>query len=83
VATDPTTFSWVLPVDIVYVKGELTGVSGYEVESSGLLLSATSVTDASLPSSGAGFWYLVKPVCFVGSWQSEVGAEPGRDEALP
>jgi hypothetical protein len=83
VATDPETFSWGVPVDIVYVQGDLAGISSYEVETSGLLLSATSLTDAAVPASGAGSWYLVKPVCFVGSWQSEVGAEPGRDDVLP
>jgi hypothetical protein len=83
VATDPETFSWGVPVDVVYVQGDLAGISSYEVETSGLLLSATSLTDAAVPASGAGSWYLVKPVCFVGSWQSEVGAEPGRDEVLP
>jgi len=37
-------------------------------------------TDA--PATGQGLYYLVRPLgC--GSWQSEPGAEPGRDTALP
>jgi hypothetical protein len=83
VATDPETFSWALATDVVYVKGDLAGVSSYEVETSGLLMGATSLADASVPASGTGSWYLVRPGCLVGSWQSEVGAEPGRDEMLP
>jgi hypothetical protein len=43
----------------------------------------TSFTDDADPDSGSGFYYLARPDCLVGSWQSTFGAEPGRDAALP
>jgi len=39
--------------------------------------------DSAVPGSGQGFFYLAKPDCGVGSWQSILGGEPGRDAALP
>jgi len=46
-------------------------------------LLATGLIDATVPTAGAGFYYLVKPDCAVGSWQSTIGAEPARDDVLP
>ena len=40
-------------------------------------------TDAEPLAPGTGFYYLLRPDCLVGSWQTTVGAEPGRDAALP
>jgi hypothetical protein len=50
-----------------------------------VLFDATTLTDASIPPVAAGFYYLVRlaGTCSAASWQSTVGAEPGRDLALP
>ena len=76
-------FGWAEAADAVYVRGDLAQVASYTIEFTQSLVLAQGFTDASLPVSGAGFWYLVKPDCAVGSWQSSLGAEPGRDPALP
>jgi hypothetical protein len=83
VATDTDTFSWVLAADVVYVRGDLAAVASYGVDTMQTLPLATSLTDASIPGSGSGFYYLLRPDCSVGSWQTEIGAEPGRDVTLP
>ena len=49
----------------------------------GCLALTNDLTDSSEPASGTGFYYLVRPDCLVGSWQTSLGAEPGRDLALP
>jgi hypothetical protein len=78
------TLTWVSPADVTFVRGELATVGNYEVNDSGVLFGATSLTDAALPSEGMGFYYLLRlaGTCGVGSWQSVLGAEPGRDESL-
>ena len=47
--------------------------------------AANAVQTLSDPQPGAGFYYLVRRggSCEAASWQTEVGAEPGRDAALP
>ena len=82
-ATDTETFLWPVAADVIYVRGDLADVDLYAVDTVELLILATSLTDASVPESGAGFFYLVRPDCLVGSWQTSLGAEPGRDLALP
>jgi len=82
-ATDASSFAWTNPADAVYVRGGLDVVSGYGIDYFEALPLATGFIDESVPGTGAGFYYLVKPDCSVGSWQSELGAEPGRDAALP
>jgi hypothetical protein len=78
------TFSWVLPTDTRFVRGDLTALSAYAFDLTGDLAGATSFTDASLPAPGSGFYYLFRPAgsCLVGSWQTSPGAEPGRDAVL-
>jgi hypothetical protein len=83
VATDPATFSWPSAADVVHVRGGLAGVSAYVFDELGTLPRATSLSDNDSPPAGSGFWYLLRPDCPLGSWQSEIGAEPGRDAALP
>jgi len=56
-----------------YVTGAATGC----------LALTDDLTDSSVPVTGAGFYYLVRPDCGVGSWQTSLGAEPGRDLELP
>jgi len=83
VATDPDSFSWILAADVVYVKGDLAAVAGYAVDTVDTLPLATSLTDSSTPASGSGFYYLLRPDCLIGSWQTTIGSEPGRDTTLP
>jgi hypothetical protein len=83
VAEDSQTFSWSEPAEIVYVRGDLSLVSTYMVDLVQALPLGTSFMDSSVPASSEGFFYLVKPDCGVGSWQTTLGAEPGRDAALP
>ena len=79
------TFTWTLPADVMFVRGGLATVGSYGVSNSGVLVGATSLTDASTPPPDTGFYYLVRLAgsCAVGSWQSVLGAEPGRDQVLP
>ena len=85
VATSATTFSWSMPSDVKFVRGDLGSVSSYPVDLVGDLSRATTLTDPDSPAAGAGFYYLLRPAgtCRVGSWQTVLGAEPGRDAALP
>ncbi len=83
VAEDSETFSWPVGADVVFVKGDLANVSTYTVDLVDSLALTSELMDSSLPDSGAGFYYLVRPDCAVGSWQTSLGAEPERDLALP
>ena len=84
-AATPGMFTWTTPADVMFVRGDLASVGSYGINDSGVLLGATSLTDATVPSAGTGYYYLVRIAgsCSVGSWQSEVGDEPGRDQVLP
>jgi hypothetical protein len=84
-ASTDDTFAWALPADVKFVRGDLLSVAGYAVDDSGDLVGATSLIDATVPASGTGFYYLVRLAgsCTVGSWQSVIGAEAGRDQVLP
>ncbi len=57
--------------------------STYTVDLVDSVALTNDLTDSSVPDSGAGFYYLVRPDCGVGSWQTTLGAEPERDLALP
>jgi hypothetical protein len=85
IATADDTFAWISPAAVRFVRGDLSSVASYAVDDSGDLVGATSLTDATVPASGSGFYYLVRLAgsCTVGSWQSALGAEAGRDQALP
>ena len=83
VAEDQQTFSWPVAADVVYVKGNLANVSTYTVDLVDSIALTNDLTDSSVPVSGAGFFYLVRPDCLVGSWQTSLGAEPERDLELP
>jgi len=84
-AAGANTFSWSTPADVKFVRGDLAVMSGYTVDLSGDLSGATSLTDSTVPPPGSGFFNLVRLAgsCRAGSWQSSMGAEPGRDLALP
>ena len=75
--------SGMVAADVVYVKGNLSDVSSYVVDLMDSIALTNDLTDSSVPASGAGFYYLVRPDCAVGSWQTSLGAEPGRDLVLP
>ena len=85
VAVSVDTFAWGSQADVMYVRGDLAGLSSYGFSESGSLAAATSLTDPSAPSAGTGFYYLVRLAgsCVAGSWQSVLGDEPGRDLTLP
>ena len=83
VAASSDSFSWPGAADVWYVRGDLSGVDAYGVDLVETLPMATGFTDRSEPVIDAGFFYLVRPDCAVGSWQTSVGAEPERDVALP
>lgn len=82
-ALDEDEFEWARPADVMYVRDDLDLVSSYAVDIVQTLPASQGLQDTALPASGAGFYYLVRPACAVGSWQSSLGAEPGRDAALP
>ena len=82
-ALDSETFSWDEPAEVVYASGDLALVSTYMVDLVQTLPLGTSFMEPSLPDTGQGYFYLVKPDCRVGSWQTDAGAEPKRDLALP
>ena len=82
-AQDIDTLVWDDPLDVRFVKGDLADVATYGTSSEGLLLGATML-DISLddPMSGSGLYFLFRP-SGCGSWQTQAGAEPDRDTALP
>jgi hypothetical protein len=81
-----TTFRWPASVSYRSVRGSFgssADIGAYAVNRIALG-SGTSIVDASTPNAGSGFWYLVKPGgCTPTSWQSTLGAQPGRDLAIP
>jgi hypothetical protein len=82
-ALDEATFGWPDPADALWVRGHLALVAAYDVAEQGSLDLATTLVHGLVPPVGAGFFYLLRPDCPVGSWQNTPGAEPGRDLALP
>jgi cysteine-rich repeat protein len=91
-ASNTTAFSWSVPRDVQWVRGNLAAVSSYsyiEFVGSGF---ATSITSGSVPAPGSGFYYLVKPWCPATTWSSGGAGEcavpgscpaGGRDGNLP
>ena len=77
--------SWPEPVETGIVKGDLALVNTYEFEVFVEFPTASAIQTLSDPRRGAGFYYLVRRggSCEAASWQTEVGAEPDRDAALP
>jgi hypothetical protein len=76
-------FIWPMAAEALYVRGDLSGVSRYGFDQFGLVPFGTTLVDTTQPESGAGFYYLLRPDCPEGSWQTSPGAEPARDAALP
>jgi len=79
-------FGWPNSADYFFVKGEFTspadvGTYAYTVFNPG---SGLVLNDPAQPSPGSGLWYLLRPQCDAGSWNSGGPSEvPGRDELLP
>jgi hypothetical protein len=74
---------WSTAMDVRWRKGDLTGLDNYTMDEAGSLYGAASL-DISMdsPVSGSGMYYMVRQQgC--GSWQTSLGAEPGRDAQLP
>ncbi len=82
-ANDAQMFVWSLPVEVLYARGPISGVATYTTDVVQALPQGSVLTDATQPAAGAGFYYLVRPDCPAGSWQTTPGAEPGRDAVLP
>lgn len=83
---DKATLRWPNPDSFKAVRGRFTtssdiGSYGTDWITTGF---GTTLSDASTPPAGRGSWYLVKRWgCIQSSWQSSLGAEPGRDPAIP
>jgi len=82
-AASTTTFSWSNPTRVKYVRGPLSLVGSYTTDLVGTLANASSFTDTTAPVPASGFYYVFRPDCSVGSWQTTIGAEPARDTSLP
>jgi hypothetical protein len=80
-AQNRETLVWAAPAVVHFVKGDLAGVSSYQTTAEGSLVGATML-DISLDDPSPGLYFALKP-SGCGSWQTEAGAEPDRDAALP
>ena len=86
VDANKTTFRWPAAVSFRAVRGAFAspqdiGLYAVNHAQSG---TGTFFTDTAVPVTGTGAWYLVKRGgCTPTSWQSTLGAEPGRDIAIP
>jgi subtilisin family serine protease len=85
VASAHDTFSWTVPRDIDWVRGDLAFLRFLATNGGGAERLADSLTDVTEPVVGRGLYYLVKfgGMCEGGSWQTVPGAEPARDMLLP
>ncbi len=77
-AVDATTFGWDNAADARYVRGPLASVATLATDASGTLTEASELIDAEDPAAGAGFFYLLALDCAARSYQTVLGAEPGR-----
>jgi len=82
-APDRHRLVWTMPADVRYARGDLAAVSSYATTGDGPLVAATfHDISGDHPAPNSGLYYVIKPLgC--GSWQTLVGAEPGRDTGLP
>ena len=76
-------FSWPVPANVDWVRGDLDSVDNYDFDLSSSETYATSITDGSVPDPGSGYYYVVRFQGADGSWQTTAGAEPDRDVELP
>jgi len=91
VAADVSSVSWPAPADIVWARGDLTGVGSYSIVDHASASAVSSIGSGPLPAVGAGWYVLLRPDCPLGSWSSGGAGEcatPGscplsRDDVLP
>ncbi len=83
VAFDPENFTWNVAAPVIWARGGLASVSSYTTDLIETQGPGIKFTDLTIPAPGTGFFYLVRPDCPVGSWQTSPGAEPARDGVLP
>jgi hypothetical protein len=81
VALNNTTFTWNTLLDARFVRGLLSSVRTYATNLSGTLRDATRYLDLDTPPAGNGYYYIFAPDCPGRSYQTTLGAEPGRDLA--
>ncbi len=83
-ALDKGTLGWSQPEDIEFVRGRLDGLPDYSFFDNGSLPAAVTLDiSGDSPGAGSGVYYLVKLPTPCGTWQTKLGAEPGRDALLP
>ena len=80
-AENKTRFGWSQAADVRFVRGPLALVGVLATDDGGTRLDTRFLADSATPAAGAGFYYLVAPNCAGRSYQSQLGAEPGRDTA--
>jgi len=91
VAPDKTTFAWPAAQDVLWVLGDIAGVSAYEYSSSDSAAAATTIPSGANPEPGSGSYLLVRADCPLSTWSTGAESEcpPGtcatgnRDELLP
>jgi hypothetical protein len=77
-------FCWSTPASIHGVVGPLSLVGSYAISNQYTDLSAVCHFAPEPPGpSGNGRYYVIEPDCPAGSYQTTIGAEPGRDSSLP
>jgi hypothetical protein len=79
VAVNATTFSWDASLDVRFARGPIG--PALATNATGKLPDAIGHTDAAVPAVGSGWYYLFAIDCPGRSYQTTLGAEPGRDLA--
>ncbi|MGH9867047.1 MAG: hypothetical protein ACREAA_02635 [Candidatus Polarisedimenticolia bacterium] len=78
-AVSSTMFTWSTALDVRFVRGPIG--PALATNASGTLKDAITYTDLTSPPVGSGWYYLLAPDCPGRSYQTVLGAEPGRDLA--
>jgi hypothetical protein len=81
VALNNTTFTWITPLDVRFVRGPLSSVKTYVTNLTGTLREAAQYVDPEAPPAGNGYYYIFALDCPGRSYQTTLGSEPGRDLA--
>lgn len=82
-ALDRVTFGWSTPLDVDWVRGELSGLASYAILDFRSAPAASTVAAPETPAPGTGFYWLVRPDGPQGSWSSGGPGESDRDAHLP
>ena len=85
-AVNPGRFEWGGPIPFLAAEGSFTtsaDIGTFTVSGTRTGFGRDLPMPGS-PSTGSGFWYLLRPDCAAGSWISGGNGElPGRDSILP